>query len=185
VNIWIKTAIVLFGIRRVRVFKQLLAIRNVEMRNQIKFVALLAGGLFLGACNTTQNGYSGNHPVQRTSNTELNSIVFIDHALNRTDLTKTPLGTNAKTTVKVTIDRSGIRNTETGTIEVWSILRNRTDYDLQLEGKAMFFDAASAPIGDESMWRRVYVPANGTAVYRETSLSSQAANFILEFREGR
>jgi hypothetical protein len=150
-----------------------------------KIVWLAFAALTLCACQSTSNSYTGNHPVQRTADSEPNSIVFIDHKLNRTDITKTPLGDKVKHTVKITIDRSGIRNTETGTVEVWAILRNRTDFDLQVEGKAMFFDAAQAPLNDESMWRRVYVPANGTAVYRETSINNRAEFFLVELREGR
>ncbi|QYJ78937.1 DUF1425 domain-containing protein [Shewanella acanthi] len=155
------------------------------MNLKLKGAALISVSLFLAACNSTQNGYSGNHPVQRTNDSELNTIVFIDHDLNRTDLNKTLFGTNVKTTVKVTIDRSGMSRTDTGNLEVWTVLRNRTDYDLQVEGKAIFFDASTKPLHDESNWRRVYIPANGTATYSETSLNSQAANFVVELREGR
>ena len=65
------------------------------------------------------------------------------------------------------------------------MIRNRTDYDLQIEGKALFFDANQAPLMDESMWRRVFVPANGTAIYKETSLNNRAEYFLVELREGR
>ncbi|CUA86714.1 hypothetical protein [Pseudidiomarina woesei] len=142
--------------------------------------------LTLAACGTTtQNGYTGANPVQRTITNELNTIVFIDHNLNRTDITKTIFGEKVSNTVKVTLDRSGMSNTATGQLEVWTMIRNRTDYDLQIEGKALFFDANQAPLMDESMWRRVYVPANGTAIYKETSLNSQAEYFLVELREGR
>ncbi|RUO49216.1 hypothetical protein CWE24_01535 [Pseudidiomarina donghaiensis] len=142
--------------------------------------------LTLAACGTTtQNGYTGANPVQRTITNELNTIVFIDHNLNRTDITKTIFGEKVSNTVKVTLDRSGMSNTATGQLEVWTMIRNRTDYDLQIEGKALFFDANQAPLMDESMWRRVYVPANGTAIYKETSLNSRAEYFLVELREGR
>lgn len=153
------------------------------MKRQFVLVASLA--MILAACGSTQNGYSGSHPVQRTSTNELNSIVFIDHSLNRTDITQTPFGEKVRDTVKVTLDRSGITNTATGQLEVWTMIRNRTDYDLQIEGKALFFDANQAPLMDESMWRRVYVPANGTAIYKETSLNNNAQYFLVELREGR
>lgn len=149
---------------------------------------VLATGLtlLLVGCGSTQNGYSGfNNPVQRTSTNELNSVVFIDHNLNRTDITKTFMGEKVTNTVKVTLDRSGVNNTATGQLEVWTMIRNRTDYDLQIEGKALFFDANQAPLMDESMWRRVYVPANGTAIYKEVSLNNQAQYFLVELREGR
>lgn len=150
-----------------------------------KLCCFISLGFALTACQTTTNGYSGHNPVQRTETNELNTIVFVDHNLNRTELVATPLGKKAKSTVKITIDRSGFRTTETGTTEVWTVLRNRTDYDLQVEGKALFFDAGQAPLDDESVWRRVFIPANGTAVYRETSLNDRAEYFLVELREGR
>lgn len=155
------------------------------MKALLKFSALAALAWTLSACQTTTNGYSAHHPTQRTQTNELNTIVFIDHNLNRTEIINTALGKKAKTTVKITIDRSGFRSTDTGTAEIWAVLRNRTDYNLQVEGKAMFFDADEIPLDDESVWRRVHVPANGTAVFRETSLNDQAEFFLLELREGR
>lgn len=150
-----------------------------------KLLVVTGFALLVAACGSTQNGYSGAHPVQRTTTNELNTIVFIDHNLNRTDITKTAFGETVRTKVKVTLDRSGVSNTSTGQLEVWTMIRNRTDYDLQIEGKAMFFDGNQAPLMDESMWRRVYVPANGTAIYRETSLNDRAEYFLVELREGR
>src|SRR5690606_14997060 len=148
---------------------------------------IIAAGLTLtlAGCGSTQNGYSGAHPVQRTTTNELNTIVFIDHNLNRTDITKTFMGEKVRDTAKVTLDRSGMSNPATGRLEVWTMIRNRTDYDLQIEGKALFFDANQVPLMDESMWRRVYVPANGTAIYKETSLNDRAEYFLVELREGR
>lgn len=155
------------------------------MKRQLLGVAVMV--LTLAACQstTTQNGYSGANPVQRTTTNDLNTIVFIDHNLNRTDITQTAFGERVVETVKVTLDRSGMSNTATGQLEVWTMIRNRTDYDLQIEGKAMFFDANKAPLMDESMWRRVYVPANGTAIYKETSMNNRAQYFLVELREGR
>lgn len=153
----------------------------------MKPTLFLAAGLMLtlAGCQSTQNGYSGNHPVQRTTTNEMNTIVFIDHDLNRTDITRSIFGEYVRDTFKVTLDRSGIATSPTGQMEVWTMIRNRTDYDLQVEGKAIFFDANQVPLPDESMWRRVYVPANGTAIYRETSLDNRAQYFLLELREGR
>ncbi|MBR9906934.1 MAG: hypothetical protein GYB30_02660 [Gammaproteobacteria bacterium] len=154
------------------------------MKTKLALVTALV--LTLAACGTTtQNGYTGANPVQRTTTNELNTIVFIDHSLNRTDITKTMFGEKVSNTVKVTLDRSGMSNTATGQLEVWTMIRNRTDYDLQIEGKALFFDANQAPLMDESMWRRVFVPANGTAIYKETSLNNRAEYFLVELREGR
>ncbi len=154
------------------------------MKWQVALIVLI-GSLVTGCNTTTQDGYQGIHPVQRTTSNEMNTIVFIDHNLHRTDITNSIFGDDTRDTLKVTLERSGITNTATGQLEVWTIIRNRTDYDLQVEGKALFFDANQAPLMDESMWRRVYVPANGTGIYKETSLNDRAQYFLVELREGR
>lgn len=155
------------------------------MNSLVKLLWPVCIVVILGGCQSAPTKYSDHHPIQRTSDNELNSIIFVDHNLNRTDITKTLLGKKAITTLKINTDRSGIRTTSTGTIEVWAVLRNRTDHDLQVEGKTMFFDESQAPLNDESTWRRVYIPANGTAVYRESSLNDRAEYFVVELREGR
>lgn len=142
--------------------------------------------LFVAGCGSTSNsGYSDSHPVQRTQPLQMDSFSFIDHGLNRTYITKTVFGENVDTTVKVTIESSGVRNTATGTTEVWAMLRNRTDHDLQVEGMTSFFADGGMPLDDRSAWKRVYIPANGTALYKESSISNQAQHFMVEFREGR
>lgn len=146
----------------------------------------LCGVLMLSGCgSTSSSGYSDTHPVQRTQPLQMNSFSFIDHGLNRTYITKSLFGEKSNTTVKVTIESSGVRNTPTGTIEVWAMLRNRTDHDLQIEGMTSFFDNGQAPLDDRSAWKRVYIPANGTALYKESSLSNLAQHFMVELREGR
>lgn len=142
------------------------------------FLVLLAG------CGSTSK-YTGQHPVQRLSNTEMNTIVFVDHSLNKTILRKSLTGETAHTTLKIDIESSGIRNTPTGNVEVWAVLRNRTDYDLQVEGMSSFYDQDQVPLDDRSNWKRVYLPANSTALYKEASVSADAKYFVVELREGR
>lgn len=150
---------------------------------KLSFIVLLA--LIIAGCQSTQDGFAGSHPEQRTQELTMNSIWFIDHSLNRTEVTRGLRGPVARDTVKVTVERSGIRDSDAGNMEVWALLRNRTDYDLQVEGKASFFDAGQAPLSDETMWRRVFLPANGTAMYNEQSIHMDANYFLLELREGR
>lgn len=152
----------------------------------MKLRSIFLSGLMVALLGCANEPYTGHHPVQRTSNTEMNTFTFIDHNLNRTDVSKT-FGkvTNIKHTVKVTIESSGIKNTATGTIEVWAMLRNRTDYDLQIEGMASFYDSGKTPLDDRSSWKRIMIPANGTALYKESSLTPDAVHFLVELREGR
>jgi hypothetical protein len=149
------------------------------------FWFILATVFVLGCGSTSNSSYSDSHPIQRTNALKMDSFSFIDHNLNRTYITKTIFGENVDSVVKVTIESSGVRNTATGTTEVWAMLRNRTDYDMQVEGMTSFYAEGGMPLDDRSSWKRVYIPANGTALYKESSVSNQAQHFMVEFREGR
>lgn len=160
------------------------------MKHSLAAVITGVAAITLAGCASNNpdinpNNYGGSHPVQRTADMKMDTIVFIDHELNRTDIRKTFMQETLIDTVKVTVESSGVRKTAAGTLEVWAVLRNRTDYDLQAEGKTQFYDGGKAPLTDQSAWKRVYLPANGTSVYRETSLNQMAEHFIVEVREGR
>lgn len=155
-----------------------------KVLNALSLLMMVGAASLLPGCASTDK-YGGTHPVQRTASTEMNSIVFVDHGLNRTIITKSVMGERSRSTVKVEVESSGIRQTPTGNTEVWAVLRNRTDYDLQVEGMASFYDAGSAPLDDRSSWKRVYIPANSTALYKEVSVDQQAKYFVVELREGR
>ena len=160
------------------------------MKQSLKIALAAASTMLIAACASQDpqinpNNYGGSHPVQRTMAMGMDTIVFIDHELNRTDIRKSFTGDQLIDTVKLTVESSGVRRSATGTLEVWAVLRNRTDYDLQAEGKTQFYDNGQAPLTDQSAWKRVYIPANGTSVYRESSLNQLAEHFIVEVREGR
>lgn len=152
----------------------------------LKFFSITAFlTLFLAGCVQSMNGYVDQNNTHKVSDNKPNSFVFIDHNLNSTEIHQSLLGDKTVNSVMVTIDRSGVSSTDVGNMKVWAVLRNRTDYDLVLEGKAMFFDRAFTPINDESAWKRIFIPANGTASYDETSLNNLADKFLIEFRESR
>lgn len=120
---------------------------------------------------------------QRREGLTLNKVIFVDHELNRVEL-----NTRKKTkhhTIKVSLQKVGGRRSPTGTLEIWSVMKNHTDHDLQVEGRAMFFDRDEIPLDDQTAWKRMYIPANSFATYREYSLSPEASFYIIEIREGR
>jgi hypothetical protein len=86
---------------------------------------------------------------------------------------------------KIFVEATNSRRTPTGTLEVWAILRNRTDYDLQLEGRASFYDAAQAPLEGPTAWERIYLPPNATAHYKALSTRLDIGYYTIEVREGR
>jgi hypothetical protein len=87
---------------------------------------------------------------------------------------------------KIAVERQGSERTATGTLEVWASLRNRTDFPLQVECRVQFFNADSAPVEGPSAWRRLMLPANTIATWRELSMGNgNIAHYYGEIREGR
>lgn len=122
---------------------------------------------------------------QRREELTLNRVIFVDHELNRVVLKEGFFNETKHQTLKVSLQKAGARRSPTDSLEVWSVLKNHTDYNLQVEGRATFFDADEVPLGDQTAWKRMYIPANSFATYREFSMSPMASYFIIELREGR
>lgn len=95
-------------------------------------------------------------------------------------------GREEKRWSKIAVESTNSRRTATGTLEAWGVLRNRTDYPLQIEGRTTFFDQYQVPVEKESGWKRVILPPNGVAAYKELSThTNDVAFYYIEIREGR
>lgn len=87
---------------------------------------------------------------------------------------------------KLAVENSGARRTASGTVEAFAVIRNRTDYPLQIEGRTQFFDALGIPTGTPSQWQRIYLDPQSINGYREQSTgTSEVAHYYIEIREGR
>ena len=87
---------------------------------------------------------------------------------------------------KIAIESHGARRTASGTVEAFAVIRNRTDYPLQIEARVQFFDADKVPVEGPTAWQRVYLEANSVNAYREASTRvHDVAHFLVEIREGR
>ncbi len=87
---------------------------------------------------------------------------------------------------KIAVESTNARRTPTGTVEVWAVFRNRTDYALQIEGRTQFFDREQAPVEGPTTWQRVFLPPNGVATYKEISTKvMEIGYYYIEIREGR
>ena len=64
-------------------------------------------------------------------------------------------------------------------------MRNRTNFDLQIEGRTTFFDSRKVPIEKPTAWRRVFLPANSIGSYTELSTGVEVAHYYIEVREAR
>ena len=87
---------------------------------------------------------------------------------------------------KVFVEATNSRRTPTNTLEVWALFRNRTDYPLQLQCRASFYDATQAPVEGPTAWQRLMLPPNGTAHYKNVFSTIVDVGFYnIEVREGR
>lgn len=87
---------------------------------------------------------------------------------------------------KIAIENTNSRRTPTGTLEVMVVVRNRTDFPLQIEGRTQFFDENEFPSDGPTAWRRIFLPPNGVGSYREFSSKARGINYYyVELRAGR
>lgn len=146
-------------------------------------------GLFfvmLTGCTSTTIR-EGAAPAVRVQNEEIpsagirfNTVNIIDDNLANWQ------GKAEKRWSKIAVESTNSRRTATGTLEAWGVLRNRTDYPLQIEGRTTFFDQYQVPVEKETSWKRVILPPNGVAAYKEFSTqTNDVAFYYIEIREGR
>ncbi|MDM8541850.1 hypothetical protein QUF90_12250 [Desulfococcaceae bacterium HSG9] len=87
---------------------------------------------------------------------------------------------------KIFVETTNSRRSPTGTLEVWVILRNRTDYPIQIEARTSFYDATQAPVEQPTAWKRLLLTANSTGHYKEMSATlTEIGYYHIEVREGR
>ena len=114
------------------------------------------------------------------ANVRLNTVAIIDKSLQNWQ------GPQSSRRGKVAVERTDAKRTDTGAVQAWALLRNRTDYPLQIEGRVQFFDESQAPIEGPSAWQRVFLPPNSVATYRENSTKTAGVKYYyIEIREGR
>jgi hypothetical protein len=110
----------------------------------------------------------------------LNRAVIVDKSLEDWH------GPEGRKRGKIAVEKTGSRRTETGSVEAWALLRNRTDHPFQIEGRVQFFDESEAPIGGPSAWQRIFLGPNSVATYRENSTNTDRVRYYyIEIREGR
>ena len=135
--------------------------------------------LVAGACSTpyVKEGAAVGR-VAREGEAPLNMITFTDSSLAKE---------GERGYSKVAVERTGGRPTATGSLEAWGVLRNRTDYPVQLEYQASFFDENGAPVEGPTAWQRLHLSPQETrsvSVF-STKPMSLARNYLIQIREGR
>ena len=87
---------------------------------------------------------------------------------------------------KIAVESTNSRRTNTGTLEVWAVLRNRTDYPLKIEGRMQFFDKDKVLVDGPTAWQRIYLSPQSVETYQEFSTkTSEVQYYYVEIREGR
>lgn len=149
-----------------------------------RYLAIPFALALLVGCTAVREGAAPAIRVQDasapTAKVRLNTVNIIDDGLQSWQ------GKEADRWSKIAVESTNSRRTATGTLEVWGVLRNRTDYPLQVEGRTTFFDQYEVPIEEPSGWRRVLLPPNGISAYKEFSTrTDEVAFYYIEIREGR
>lgn len=151
----------------------------------MRYIILLLLGLSMSATYAEKTKIIDDKNEQRRQgiSESMNRVIFVDHDLNRTILNEKK-GTKKKK-IKVSLQKAGARRSPTNSLEVFSVFKNHTDYDLQVQARATFFDGDEIPLNDTTAWKRMYIPANSFGTYRDFSVSPMASYFIVEVREGK
>lgn len=161
---------------------------------KIKAYIILGIGLFLfSGCleRITQEGATTGEAVMHKSGQSvgmvMNSVAILDKSLQKVEIYEERFnGLLHHTSVgKIAVESSGAKRNETGTLKVWTVLRNRTDHNLQVEARVQFFDQEKVPVEGPSSWQRIVLPANSISTYKENSLGTSELKFYyIEVREG-
>jgi uncharacterized protein YcfL len=88
---------------------------------------------------------------------------------------------------KIAIEQTNWRPSATGTWETWAVIRNRTNYPLQIEGRVTFYDQQGAQAENPSAWTRLFLGPNSVETYKafSTKNSDLVKCYYIELREGK
>src|SRR5690606_34052758 len=115
--------------------------RGKRRMNRLSLTLALAASLVLTGCSGIDKN-EGPRPGVRISDDRapnqrlnLDTVVILDKSLQD------------RKSGKLAIENSGARRTAAGTVEAYAVIRNRTDFPLQIEGRTQFFDSLGLPLG--------------------------------------
>ncbi|MDA7817193.1 hypothetical protein N9A28_03265 [Sulfurimonas sp.] len=140
----------------------------------------------------TQEGATSGEKVTHKSGQSvgmvMNSVAVLDKSLQKWQVfEETADGSIHHVTVgKIAVESSGAKRNETGTLKVWAVLRNRTDFPLQVQARVQFFDEYKVPVEGPSSWQRIILSPNSISAYKENSMGmNDLKYYYIEVREGR
>jgi hypothetical protein len=142
------------------------------MKTKIAAILIVLYPLVIGQAQANET--INHRPAQVTEAVGMDTVVFVDHALNRR--------VEDQIAVNLSIDSSGISSNHAGYQTAWAVFRNHTDYEYAIDVRAQFFDRSQMMLPDVTKWQRVYIPANSLARYAQLSIDDRTFHFRLEVR---
>lgn len=86
---------------------------------------------------------------------------------------------------KLAIENLGIRALPTKNVEVFTTIRNRTDFTQQLLVRTQFFDKDKISVESPTSWQRLILPQNSSITYKSFSITTdRIKHFLIEIKEG-
>lgn len=149
----------------------------------IRTLLFIISFIGLTGCVSTQA------PPQVIAPVQMNSVIYTDKSLNEVKTLRIFESTFDTSffvhNLKVSVQKQGIKASPTGTAEAWVMLKNHTEQNINIQGRVQYFDQSQAPSEAVSAWQRVFIPANGSGVYKELAINQDSTYYQIEFREGR
>ena len=174
------------------------------LKNSATPVLLAVLFALVGGCRTVTDVAEGPAPGVQVrderapqAHIRMNTVAIVDKSLQKWDTKRTVYrpswlaifaggNTENQKYSKIAVEGTESKRTPTGTVEVWALLRNRTDHPLTVEGRTQFFDQQGAPTDGPSAWQRIHLPPQSVASYTERSTKvMDISYYYIEIREGR
>ena len=87
---------------------------------------------------------------------------------------------------KLSIEETDSKRTETGTLEIWAVLKNKTTEPISVECRTQFFDRNKKIIENPSEWTRIFLNPRSIESYKVFSTKTDEIRYYyIEIREGR
>jgi len=166
-------------------------------------LVIIFAGLFMAGCATTDPCVNILQEKPLEPGIKMNSVNIIDTSLyyemvgaTYCDGVRIAAPTSQQvnagqpgsvvTRFKISVQQTQSDRTGTGTMQVWTILRNHTNFPLQIEGRTQFFDSRETPVEEMTAWQRVQLPPKGIGTYKvQSTRKDEGMHFYTEIREGR
>ncbi|WP_373490279.1 DUF1425 domain-containing protein [Parasphingorhabdus sp.] len=146
------------------------------LRTKVIYSAV-AASLLAGGCTTYQapeGGYRIDN--QNSVSPTLNTVRVIDGSLARYK--------NRQYEVRSVLDveRVNLSRSATGFPQISVEFRNKAEFDIPLEVRASWYDAAGRPVDAAASWSRVFAQPMSMALFTQTSSNAAASQYYVEVR---